>query len=132
MKLRYLTGLVLAIALMGCINTMSGHDYDIAVKNTGNKDVHEVEVLSSKGFWHLYGVLIPNAAKTYSGPIKYPYRDKFTVKWVASDQQKFSKTLDLTEKFPKKFKGRLVFEIDKDNNLTYATEGYDRKPIEVK
>ena len=117
---------------MGCINTMRGHDYDVIVKNTGNKDIYEVEVASSKGFWHLHGTIIPNAAKTYSGPIKHPYRDKFTVKWTTSDKQKFSKALDLTEKFPKKLSGRLVFKIDKDNNLTYSTEGYDGKPIEVK
>lgn len=128
--MKVVTSLVLTLALMGCINTMRGHDYAIAVENVGNKDVYEVEVTSRKGFWDAPGVLIPGVAKTYSGPIKYPYRDKFTVTWITVDQQKFSKSLDLTEKFPKKLKGRLVFKIDKNNNLTYSTEGYDGKPIQ--
>lgn len=123
--------IISTVFLMAC-NTMRGYDYAVAVMNKGNKDIYEVEISSTKGFWDRPGILIPEADKTYAQPIKYPFLDKFTVKWTTSDKQKLSKTLDLHDKIPKNFRGRLVFKIDKDNKLTFGLEDFDRNPIGVK
>lgn len=120
---------LMSIFLLGCHNVMGAYNYHLEVKNVGKQDVDKVEVSSSKGFYTSVGILIPDAGDTYLGPIKYPFRDKFTLKWVATDNQKFSKTLDLTDKIPKTFKGILVLKIDKQNNLSFELLDFDGKPI---
>jgi hypothetical protein len=54
------------------------------------------------------GRLVSKAAKTFAGPFKLPYADKWTVVWRTAKGEKFE--------------GRLVFTIDANNNLSYITE----------
>ncbi len=53
-----------------------------------------------------------------------PYADKWAVAWETAKGEKFEKTLDLTDKFPKRFEGRLVFTSDAENNLRFVTESF--------
>lgn len=73
---------------------MGAYNYHLELRNVGDKNVDQVEASSSKGFFTTAGIVIPKTGKTFLGPMKYPFRDKFTVKWVADDKQKFSKSLD--------------------------------------
>ena len=125
--------ILMSIFLLGCRNVMGGaYNYNIEIRNIGTQDVDKVELSSSKGFFTRVGILIPGAGDTYQGPIKFPFRDKFSVKWVSADNQKFSKTLDLTDKIRKEFKGRPVLKIDKNNTLSFEIQDFDGNPIETK
>lgn len=120
-KLLALAGLLLLIT--GCAAMFgTSYKYDLAVMNTGKYDVWCSLVASSKGMAHEIGIVIPGASKTFAGPFKLSYADNWTVTWTPANGKKITKTLDLTDKFPKRFEGRLVFTIDADNNLNYKTE----------
>lgn len=115
---------VILVLLTGCTSLMGGYNYNLEVRNIGTERVNDCEVSSASGFSHEPGVLIPTAGKTIAGPFKFSYADKWTVSWKTSDGKKITKILDLTKAFPNSFKGRLVFTIDKDNNLAYFTEKF--------
>jgi hypothetical protein len=118
----------LAAMVTGCVSVFAAsYNYNLAVKNTGKEEVWCSLVASAKGIAHEPGVVIPGKSKTFAGPFKLPYADKWTVAWKTAKGEKFEKTLDLTDKFPKKFEGRLVFTIDADNNLGYVTETFSGK-----
>lgn len=105
----------------------ASYNYNLAVKNTGKEEVWCSLVASAKGIAHEPGRLIAGARKTVAGPFKLPYADKWTVAWKTAKGEKFEKTLDLADKFPKKFEGRLVLTIDANNNLSYVTESFSGK-----
>jgi hypothetical protein len=118
----------LTALVTGCASMLAAsYNYNLAVKNTGKEDVWCSLVASAKGIAHEPGVVIPGKSKTFAGPFKRPYADKWTVAWKTAKGEKFEKTLDLTEKFPKKFEGRLVFTIDANNNLSYVTVSFTGK-----
>ena len=118
----------LTALVTGCASMLAAsYNYNLAVKNTGKEDVWCSLVASAKGIAHEPGVVIPGKSKTFAGPFKRPYADKWTVAWKTAKGEKFEKTLDLTEKFPKKFEGRLVFTIDATNNLSFVTESFSGK-----
>lgn len=121
-----LAGLTALVA--GCAGVFAAsYNYNLAVKNIGKEDVWCSLVASAKGMAHEPGILIPGKSKTFAGPFKLPYSDKWTVAWKTAKGEKFEKTLDLTDKFPKKFEGRLVFTIDATNNLRFVTESFSGK-----
>ncbi len=114
--------------LTGCMSVFgASYNYNLAVKNTGTEEVWCSLVASAKGIAHEPGRLVPGARATFAGPFKRPYADKWTVAWKTAKGEKFEKTVDLTDKFPKKFEGRLVFIIDADNNLGFVTETFSGK-----
>src|SRR5690242_1758169 len=118
----------LSALVTGCASMFAAsYNYNLAVKNTGKEDVWCSLVASAKGISHEPGIVIPGKSKTFAGPFKRPYADKWTVAWKTAKGEKFEKTLDLTDKFPKKFEGRLVFTIDADNNLSYMMESSSGK-----
>ena len=125
MKLTLLLLAGLTSLLMGCAGVFAvSHNYNLAVKNSCKEDVWCSLVASAKGIAHEPGVVIPGKSKTFAGPFRSSYADKWTVAWKTAKGEKFEKTLDLTNKFPKKFEGRLVFTIDATNNLSYVTETF--------
>jgi len=103
------------------------YNYHLEVRNIGTERVSECEVTSEKGFKQRLGLLVPKAGDTTLGPFKYPYADRWTITWQTTKGEKLEKTLDLTDKFPKRFEGRLVFTIDATNNLSFVTESFDGK-----
>jgi hypothetical protein len=118
----------LTALVTGCASMFAAsYNYNLAVKNTGKEDVWCSLVASAKGIAHEPGIVIPGKSKTFAGPFKLPYADKWTVGWKTAKGEKFEKTLDLTDKFPKKFEGRLVFVIDATNGLSFATESFSGK-----
>jgi hypothetical protein len=129
MKLMLLIlGGLTTVFLTGC-GTVFGasHNYDLAVKNIGKEEVWCSLVASVKGIAHEPGRVIPGADKTFAGPFKHPYADKWTVTWKTAKGKEITKILDLANKFPKRFAGRLVFTIDAENNLSYVTETFSGK-----
>ena len=76
---------------------------------------------------HEPGRLIPGSEKTVSGPFQVPYRDRWTVEWKTASGQVVTRSLDLTQAFPKPLAGYLIFTIDKDQNLQYLTEPFVEK-----
>ena len=115
---------VFLILLVGCSSLMGGYHYNLEVRNIGAEQISDCLIISAKGFWDEPGVLIPKAGSSIIGPFKFPYADKWTATWKTITGEKITKTLDLSKDFPKSFKGRLVFTIDKDNNLAYFTEKF--------
>jgi hypothetical protein len=128
MKLILLLLVGLTALVTGCASMFAvSYNYNLAVKNTGKEDVWCSLVASAKGIAHEPGIVIPGKSKTFAGPFKRPYADKWTVAWKTAKGEKFEKMLDLADKFPKKFQGRLVLIIDADNNLSYVTESFTGK-----
>jgi hypothetical protein len=118
----------LAALVAGCAGVFAAsYNYNLEVKNTGKEEIWCSLVASAKGMAHEHGRLIPGARATIAGPFKLPYADKWTVAWKTAKGEKFEKTLDLTDKFPKRFEGYLVFTIDATNGLSFVTESFDGK-----
>lgn len=116
----------LTVLVTGCVGVLgASYNYNLAVKNIGKEDVWCSLVASAKGIAHEPGRVVPGKSATFAGPFKLPYADKWTVEWKTANGEKFEKTLDLTDKFLKRFEGRLVFTIDASNNLSYVTESFD-------
>lgn len=118
--------LLLALTL-GLLAGCASYDYNLAVRNVGTAEVWCSLVSSSKGMAHEPGRLIPGAGKTFAGPFRVPYRDQWTVEWKTANGQVITRSLDLTQAFPKPLTGRLVFTIGKDQNLQYLTEPFSGK-----
>lgn len=118
----------LTTLITGCVGVLAAsYNYNLAVKNIGKEDVWCSLVASSKGIAHEPGRVVPAKSATFAGPFKLPYADKWTVAWKTAKGEKFEKTLDLTDKFQKRFEGRLVFTIDASNKLSFVTESFDGK-----
>ncbi len=124
--LLFLVGLTALVT--GCAGGFAAsYNYNLTVKNTGKEEIWCSLVASTKGIAHEPGRLIAGARATIAGPFKLPYADKWTVGWKTAKGEKFEKTLDLTDKFPKKLRGELVFTIDASNNLSFVTETFSDK-----
>lgn len=102
----------------------ASYNYNVAVKNVGKEDVWCSLVASTQGIAHEPGLVIPGKSKTFAGPFRVSYADKWTIHWKTAKGERIAKSLDLTDKFPNKFEGRLVFTIDADNNLDFVTESF--------
>ena len=117
--------------LTGCAGAFAvSYNYNLTVRNTGKDEVWCLLAVSAEGIAHEPGRLVPGARATFAGPFKRPYADKWTVAWKTAKGEKFEKMLDLRDKFPKKFEGRLVFTIDADNNLSFVTESFSGAVID--
>jgi len=112
--------ILIAFYMCGCI--ANWHNYNVRVYNVGSKQLNDVELESNKGFWHSPGVLVPDAWKTYIGPIKFTASALYTFSWQSSNGEIIQKKIDLRTEVPKDFTGTLIFKIDDNNELTYETK----------
>lgn len=94
------------------------------MRNAGNEEIWCSLVASSGGIAHEPGVLVPGKSKTVAGPFKQPCADKWTVEWKTAKDEKFTRDIDLTDKIPKRFAGRLVLVVDADNSLRFLAEPF--------
>ena len=118
---------LLACGLLAMQSGCASYNYDVGARNTGQQEVRCTFVGSSKGIAHDPGRLVPGATAGFAGPFKHPYADKWTVTWKTADGQEISKKLDLTDKLPKGFEGRLIFTISAENDLGYVAEKFSRQ-----
>lgn len=118
--IRALVLVAFAALFAGCVS----YNYNLAVKNVGTTEVWCSLVASSKGMAHEPGRLVPGAGKTFAGPFRIPCRDHWTISWRTATGTEVTRGLDLTQKMPTFFEGRLVFTIDDSQRLGYFTEPF--------
>jgi len=128
MKPIFLLLVAVTALVTGCANMFAAsYNYNVAVKNVGKENLWCSLVASTQGIAHEPGLVVPGKSKTFAGPFKRSYADKWTVDWKTAKGEEVVRTLDLTHKFPKKFEGRLVFTIDANNNLSFIIEPFSGK-----
>lgn len=121
--IRLFAGLALLVA--GCASDFAApYNYNLVVRNAGKEEIWCSLVASFGGIAHEPGRLVPKARASYAGPFRHPHADKWTVEWKTAKNEKFTRDIDLTDKIPKRFAGRLVLVIDADNNLRFDTEPF--------
>lgn len=130
MNTRANLALLLALSLFatGCAMVMlTGYNYYVEARNSGKEPVTKCVVTSAKGFWHQPGTLGAGFDASIAGPFKQPYADVWAVAWTTAKGDRIEKSLDLRKSFPKPFQGRLVFIIDGNNTLTWATTDFSTR-----
>jgi hypothetical protein len=124
MRTSYIIQAFVFAAFAALFTGCASYNYNLAVKNVGTSEVWCSLVASSKGMAHEPGTLFPGAGKTFAGPFRVPYRDRWTVEWRTANGDVIRRDLDLSQAFPTRFEGRLVFTVDDNQRLGYFTESF--------
>ena len=130
MNARATLALLIAISVLatGCAtDILTGFNYYVEARNSGKEPIPSCTVTSAKGFWHEPGYLGAGFGGSIAGPFKQTYADVWTVAWTTAKGERIEKPLDLRKSFPKPFQGRLVFTIDRSNNLTWAATDFSAR-----
>lgn len=124
MRASHIIQVVVLVAFAALFTGCTSYNYNLAVKNVGTSEVWCSLVASSQGMAHEPGRLVSGAGATFAGPFRVPYRDHWTVSWRTANGTKVTRDLDLTQKLPASFAGRLVLTIDDSQHLEYFTEPF--------
>ncbi len=113
---------LLPLFIISCCTLPFHKGFQIRIENRTINNINNTGILSAKGFKFPCGVIGSDAEMIYSRVRKFPANDQFTLEWVSHDNRQFRKTIDLSDKVPKRFAGTLVFIIDDNNELVYKIE----------
>jgi hypothetical protein len=116
----YIASILFILSLYSC--SVHKHNYAIRLKNNGDKNIVEVYAESKKGYDISFGSIDSGKWETSTEPKRYPAKDKFIVKWTDSDGKKHVEAVNLKRELKKDFNGVVIFNIDRNNQLTYETK----------
>ncbi len=114
--------LALSLLLTGCATTtlFTGHEFDVALRYTGQGPLSDCKVTSAKGVSFEAGYMLAGLDKSLAGPFRHPAADVWTVRWKPAGGEEIAQKLDLTQVLPKPFAGRLTFIIDAHHHLSHT------------